>query len=33
MRGKDVLGPCCLDAKTLNMNYMKEVVGLAILDV
>ena len=22
-----------LDAKELNMNYMKEVVGLAILDV
>ncbi len=27
---KDVLGPA---AKTLNMNYMKEEVGLAILDV
>ena len=27
---KDVLS---LAAKTLNMNYMKEVVGLAILDV
>ena len=30
---KDVLGLCCLAAKTLNMYYMKEEVGLAILDV
>lgn len=30
MNGKDVLGPA---AKTLNMNYMNEVVGPAILDV